>query len=374
MGSTPRDYSWLPDHQLHVASTLGHANDLIARAADVLDGYLRPGPLEFTNVIDHSAAHVTVTGIAPLPTAVSRYVADALTQLRAAIEHTLFAEVEHQLGRELDATESRRIEMPVCTTADAYESWLVDRRRTDLAPLRSGTALTSHIRDLQTYRRSRDVDSHPLRVLAEHTNHAKHRSPAVAATQLGVVIPDWQQSGLQVYTPAQDRPLQPGDVLASGPLHPQVPLSIWPKVSIQRPHTRTWHVVLNELSTLEEWVRKIAIPHLLTGGHDVSALPPSLDTTIGYADVRPALLTAGDTSAAEQESRRMQADSVRVGLTETLAKHRTAPDTSLVETWVRSLSDDDVLERFDRIAVSARTGNLARIDSAVRALLAEVRH
>jgi hypothetical protein len=366
-----RDYSWLPEHQLHVAATLAHANDLIASAADVLHNYLRPGPLEFTNAIDGDMAHVTVVAVAPLPEAVSRYVADGLTQLRAAIEHTLFAEVERELGRELDDVESRRIEMPACTTPATFEKWLSDRHRPDLAPLRDGTLLVARMRDLQPYQR-RDVDEHPLRVLAEHNNHAKHRAPAVAATQLGVVIPDRNQVGLLVHQPPQDRPLQPGDVLASGPLDLSVGLSIWPKVSVQRPHTRTWHVVLAELGTLEDWVRRIAIPHLLTGRHDISILPPGLDTKSGHSDVRSALLNAATTPAAERASRRIQADSARAGLSETLASHAAAPEKSRVDIWAHSLTDDEVLERVDRLSAPARTGDLAGIDIAVRALLIEV--
>jgi hypothetical protein len=367
-----RDYSWLPDHQMHVAVTLAHANDLIAGAADVLHNYLQTGPLQFKNIVEGDTAHVTVVAVAPLPEAVSRCVADALTQLRSAIEHTVFAEVEHQLGRELDEAESRRVEMPACTTADAYRRWLSERRRPALGPLRDGAPLVTRIGDLQPYQR-RDVDSHPLRILAEHTNHAKHRSPAVAATQLGVVIPDRQQSGLVVHQPSQDRPLHPGDVLASGPLRPPVGLSIWPKVSIRRPHTGTWHVLLTELGALEDWVRRIAIPHLLTGGHEVSVLPPGLDTTVGHTDVRSALLGASVVPAAEQASRRMQADSVRVGLTETLSMHPAAPERSLVTAWVRSLTDDQVLARLDRLSTPARAGNLPGIDAVMRAQWDEIR-
>jgi hypothetical protein len=37
-----------------------------------------------------------------------------------------------------------------------------------------------------------------------------------------------------------------------------VPLDIWPTVSIRRPHTDTWHVLIQELGGLEEWVRTVA--------------------------------------------------------------------------------------------------------------------
>ena len=38
--------------------------------------------------------HVVVTEIAPLPSALVLYAADALTQLRTPLDHTLYAEIE----------------------------------------------------------------------------------------------------------------------------------------------------------------------------------------------------------------------------------------------------------------------------------------
>lgn len=230
------DYSWLPDHQHRVAYTLAHADSLIDQAAEVLFLYLKPGPLKLANVSDGALAHVSVAGVAQLPSAVARFAADALTQLRAAIEHTIFAEVEFQLGRELTEEEARRIEMPASLIEDDFKKWLAGRRRPELKPLRAGSVLAGRIRDLQPYHR-RHVDEHPLRVLAEHTNLAKHRTPAVAATLIGAVIPDWHDPALVLPT-GEDRPLVAGDVLARGPRDKQVPLD-WPKVSIQRPHSGT---------------------------------------------------------------------------------------------------------------------------------------
>lgn len=375
MTRSGRDYSWLPEHQLHAASTLAHADDLIARAGEVLFDYLKPpGPLKLGTVADGQLAHLKVLAIAPLPAAVARYAADALTQLRAAIEHTLFAEVEHQLGRQLKDDEARRIEMPASASADAFAGWLKGRRRPDLPPLHQGTPLVGRIRDLQPYRYM-DVDNHPLRVLAAHTNLAKHRAPAVAATLLGAVIPDayaleQRIAALKART-GDEHPIQPGDILFSGPVHERVPLSIWPKVSIQRPHTSTWHVVMNELGDLEDWVRTVAVPHLVTGRHEVDQLPPQLDTTIGYDDVRAALASAGKATAHERATRRIQASSLRPELVEILAQHRSRPELHVVETWMDTLDDDQVLERQDRLAISARNSDLKGIDAVMQELLAE---
>lgn len=370
MTRSGRDYSWLPEHQLHVASTLAHADDLVARVGEVLFDYLKPpGPLELGTVAEGQVAHVTVGAVAPLPAAVARYAADALTQLRAAIEHTIYAEVEHKLGRGFDENEARRVEMPASTSEAAFTDWLKSRRRADLSPLRDGTPLVRRLRDLQPYQR-RDVEKHPLRVLAEHTNLAKHRTPAVAATLLGAVIPDLRVPELLIAA-GEDRPVQPGDVLASGPRYKRVPLSIWPKVSIQRPHTGTWHVVMNELGELEHWVRTVAIPHLVTGTRDVDSLPPQLDTTIGHDDVRTALSSSGGVPAAERATRRVQAGVVRQGLAETLALHRDRLGSDVIQTWLDTLDDDQVLEKQDRLSEPAQLRDLRGVDAVARELLAE---
>ena len=367
---TRRDYSWLPEHQYHVAFTLAHADDLVARVGEILFDYLRPpGPLQLGNVADGDVAHVTVVAVAPLPAAVARFAADALTQLRAAIEHTIYAEVEHALGLRLKYDEARRVEMPVSTSEDAFSKWLTSRRRSNLSPLRDGTQLVRRLSDLQPYQ-CQDVDLHPLRVLAEHTNLAKHRTPAVAATLLGAVIPDRHTPGLLIAT-GNVQPVQPGDVLASGPLYERVPLSIWPKVSIQRPHTETWHVVMNELGELADWVRTVAIPHLVAGTRDVDPLPPQVDTTIGYADPRAALSSSGGVPAAERATRRIQASVVRQGLAETLALHPDRIGSEVIQTWLGTLDDDQVLERQDRLSGPAKSRDHRRVNAVVRDLIAE---
>ncbi|GIE36075.1 hypothetical protein Ait01nite_091200 [Actinoplanes italicus] len=365
-----RDYSWLPSHQQHVAFTVAHADALIAQIGEVLFGYASPpGPLTFTNIGDGHLAHVTVTAVAPLPSAVSRNAAAALTQLRAAIEHTLFAEVEQQLGRPLSAGEGRRIEMPTCARDADLIAWANDRRRASITPLHVGAPLFERIRRLQPYQHPRP-DDHPLRVLAEHTNLAKHRTPAVAATLLGAVIPDRRASDL-VLASGPDKPLQAGDVLATGPRYQRIPLSIWPKISIQRPHTGTWHVAMTELGEIETWARTIALPVLIAGRTDVTPLPPQLDTSIGYDDTYAALSEAGTVPAAQRMSRRMQAAVVRLGIADTLALHPESPDSATVSGWLDALDDEQVFNKQIQLSHAARSGNPLLLDGTVRQLIAE---
>lgn len=107
------DHAWLPDHQLHVVATLAHAEELLSLMAGVLYDYVAPpGPLALETVAAGDQAHVTVAAVAPMPAAISRYAAAALTQLRGAVEHVQYSEVENLLGRELSEAEGRLLEMP----------------------------------------------------------------------------------------------------------------------------------------------------------------------------------------------------------------------------------------------------------------------
>jgi hypothetical protein len=356
--------SWLPDHQLHVAMTLGHADSSLQRLGEVLHDYLANDPMEFANVPDGELCHVTLAGIAPLPCAVPRLAADVLTQLRTAIEHTLYAEVQELLGRELTGAEERRVEMPAVTTPEDFDNWLKARKRPDLAPLRHGSELVNRMRALQPYHR-RDADNHPLRVLAEHTNLAKHRTPTVAAVRLGKVH-TWPLDDPDVLVGSSGVLLEVGTILATGPLYKQVPIDIWPTVAIRRPHTRDWKVVMNELGVLEEWVRTVAVPVLVTGSTEVNPLPPQIDITRGWANVRDAIRSGGSVPAAKRTLIRMQARVGRVNLAETLALHPERIDREIVDQWLASQSDEEVVAKLDVLAVAANKGPHPAADACAK--------
>lgn len=361
VGSTQGPASWLPDHQLHLAATLAHTDATLQRLGEVLHDYLRPpGPLRLANVADGNLCHVTVTGIAPLPAAVAHFAADAMTQMRASIEHTLYAEVEADLGRQLTAEEARRIEMPATTTAKDFTRWLSQRKRSELPPLREGSPLVQRIRSLQPYQRLKDMDGHPLRVLAEHTNLAKHRTPAVATVRLAQVN-TWPPGDHDIIVGTSGAPLAAGSVLATGPLHKQMPLDIWPMVAIRRPHSAEWKVLMKEMGTLEDWVRTVAIPVIVTGTSNIAPLPPQMDTTTGWDDVRDAINAAGTLPAAQRSLNRIIAHGGRENLVETLALHPEAPEASVIEQWLAGLTDDEVIEQLNVLASASKQGPWASV-------------
>lgn len=371
------DYSWLPDHQLHVVGTLAHVDHTIERLLRLTHDYTERGTITFAQVRNGDRVDAVVKEVAPLPQAIPRLVADALTQLRAALEHTLYAEVEAALGRTLTEEEAKGVEMPATHDAAALARWFDHGRRRRLPPLNAGTPLAQRIERLQPFQR-RNPDEHPLRLLAVYTNIAKHRAPAVAATRLGAVHPDDPHRGLTVALPLKHGPqpgdglpLREGDVLASAPHGARIPFSVWPTVSLQRPHTGMWAITANELELLEEWVRTVAIPVLVTDRHDVSPLPPHLDITIPHRDLRAALATADRTSAVVRSRDRIAAAVSRGNLVEFLAFFAEPPEADMVRAWLDSLDDTQVIQHV--LHLSRVSGQPHEMNEAGSALINEAR-
>lgn len=365
------DHAWLPDHQVHVVATVAHVHELLASLTEVIYDYVAVpgGPLTLDTVPAGNQARVVVTAVTPLPAAISRYAATALTELRAAVEHVLYAEVEKELGHGLSEEQGRQVEMPAVNTAGKLDDWLRHGRRRQIRPLRDGPLVT-RIRDLQPYQ-GEAPDDHPLRLLADYTNRAKHRAPAVAATRLGRVWPDSPAPGLFVRASGDAQPLQAGDVVASGPRYQRASLSIIPTVSLQRPHSGAWHVLINEIETIEAWVRTVAIPTLITGTSEVAPLPPRLDITVGHEDLRAAMATAGTRTVVEQFRRRLDVRVAREGLVDVLLTHPSRPSEAVLRPWAQSLTDDQVLDKQRSLPVSTDRRDAAAVMAAVDKLLAE---
>ena len=112
-------HHWLPDHQLGVAATLSHADELIGQVADLLFAYqTQPdGTFELQEQLAFPKTRTVVTRVTPMPRKVPLLVADALVALRTALEHALFAEVEFRDGS-LDEKAARVVEIPASRKAE----------------------------------------------------------------------------------------------------------------------------------------------------------------------------------------------------------------------------------------------------------------
>jgi hypothetical protein len=339
---------WLPAHQQHLLYTLAHADDVIDKVCTIIFDYVKANPLGLESRLNGAREEVVISSLAPIPQSVPRHAADAINQLRSALEHALSAEVEHLMGRTLEPLEAQSIEMPVPKNEAGLATWFSNGRRKTLPVLQADGVLGKRIAELQPFGSGKD-SIHPLRLLAEHSNLAKHRKPAEYALRLGRIVPDFLVPGLNMARKyPDDRPFQAGDVLASVPAGQYVPMDIWPMVGIRRPHTGEWAVLTHELRDLESWVRVTALPKLIAGTTDVEPIPPHLDISKGYEDYPAALANAEPTPAAERLGLRLAGGNLRIELPGIFKQASPDMPLGLVDEFVQSLSDAEAVEVLNR--------------------------
>lgn len=345
-------YTWLPDHHIGVAATLAHADELVAQAADVLfDFQQQPGgiiQLEEIPMVTYS--RTVVAGLAPLPSGLPLLVADALVSLRNAVEHTLFAEVEFRDGV-LDETQARHVEMPAAKSFEDWKDWVKRRARKGPPALREGSELLHRIEGLQPFQRSKNVDEHPMALLASHTNHSKHRAPAITAVRLAAMYrEDEMPRSVGELERRPEAPLQVGEVLAQTPRGVRIPVVLLPTIGINRPGTGRWPLLMKEVDDLARWVRTQAVPRLITGTEPPSpALPAYFDISIGYADEHAALNGGTAVTSISKYQDRVAAVTARRDMAELVSTMEEAPPHEVVAAWWDSLTDHEVIARVRQI-------------------------
>lgn len=235
---TMSEHLWLPDHQLDVAATLSHAEELIGQVSDLLFTYqTQPdGVFELEEQFGLPNTRTVVTRVGPIPKKVPLLGADALVALRAALEHALFAEIEFREGL-LGEKAARKVEIPASRAVEDFESWSKDRMKNGPASLQPGSELIARIRGLQPFNRT-DSENHPLTRLVLYTNHAKHRTPTVTAVRIAAMYQDDQRPrSIHDLKSRPEIPLRVGDVIAETPFGQQVPATLFPTIGINLPGT-----------------------------------------------------------------------------------------------------------------------------------------
>lgn len=361
------DYAWLPEHHEQVVYTLAHVDSILERLSNILYEFQEGGVFEFVNGTHGEYSYAVISDVHPLPPAVPRLFADGATQLRAAIEHTLFAQVEHELGTTLEdaGLDGRRIEMPASIEAAHFTAWLDNSARRKIKPLQDGQELVSRIRRLQPYWHV-EPSTHPLKLLAEHTNRAKHRAPSIAVTRVGPVHVEGNPRGVELPPRSPNRvQARVGDIIARSPAGVQVPIAIYPDISVHRPHNGQWRVLIHELNDMFEWVRTEALPILITGKTGVTPLPATIDTSIGHATTTAALQSAASLSSFERGSLRLQARGAREDLVDVLAAPHSSVSEEVIVKWLSHLADADVVDVVHTVGDPARSGDHASMLRAV---------
>ncbi|MFJ8405776.1 hypothetical protein ACIQ9K_35620 [Streptomyces microflavus] len=349
-------HEWIPDRHLGVAATLSHADDLIGQIGDLLFDYQTQadGVVTLRELPTGSVSRTEVVRVAPIPRKVSLLVADALVALRAALEHALFAEVDFVEGGQLDERAAKLVEVPASDTYTNFEKWVRKRAKNGPPSLRAGSELVRRIQGLQPFQRTSEPSIHPLARLTLHTNHAKHRTPAITAVRLVAMYRDDQLPRSVRDLPARpEEPIRVGDVIAETPLGTEVPVTLFPSVGINRPGTDRWPVLMTELDEISWWVRTQAVPRLITGGDPPEpALPTRYEISVGQEDERAAIASGSKISAPERHKQRLGAATSRPGLVGLIGQIEGAPSVADITAWAEQLTDEEVLERMSRLRMT----------------------
>ncbi|MEV8335062.1 hypothetical protein [Streptomyces niveus] len=212
--------------------------------------------------------------------------------------------------------------------------------------------------------------------LTIHTNHAKHRTPAITAVRLAAMYRDDQVPRSMRDLPARpEEPIRVGDVIAQTPLGTKVPVTLFPTVGINRPGTDRWPVLMTELEEIFWWVRTQAVPRLITGGDlPEPALPARYDISVGQEDERAAIAAGSMISAPERHKQRLDAANARGALVDLIGQIKGAPSVSGITAWAEHLTDEEVLERMSRLRTTFtyQPETLLRNADVLAALLDEV--
>lgn len=349
-------YAWLPERHLGVAATLSHADELIGQVADLLFDYqTQPnGVFQLAELRVDRVSQTIVERVAPIPRKVPLLVADALVALRAALEHTLFAEVEFLDGAPLDEKAAKLVEMPASDSYEKFDEWKKKQLRNRPPSLCAGSELVRRIEGLQPFHRRNEPQAHPLARLVLHTNHAKHRTPAITAVRLAAKYQDDQiPRSVGELVPRPEEPMRVGDIIAETPLGTKIPVTLFPTVGINRPGTNRWPVLIKELDEIARWVRTQAVPRLITGAEPPEpALPTRYAIALGHADERGAMSMRSTTTAVDRYQLRLGAASVRIDLADMISKIDGSPQRRQIVAWLEQLADDEVMERVRRLGVA----------------------
>lgn len=350
------DPYWLSDEHLGVAATLAHVDEIIGALGEILFDYQTAGSgiVQYREALDGGLRHLVVDAVKPIPEKVPLLAADALNTLRAALEHTIYIEAVAHAGAELDEPAAKLVEMPAAATYDKFLEWAKKRVKNGPAALHEGAELYRRIYDLQPLHRYADPVAHPLARLVAYTNHAKHRTPAVTAVRIPVVSrEDLPPTRLRDLPKRPEVPIEPGDVVFTAPADQVTPLALFPTVGINVPGTERWPVLMIELDEIAVWVRKQAIPRLITGSDRLEPeIPAWYDISRGCSDRRAAVASGTALSASHRSSDRLHAAAVRVDMVSTIAAMPDAPAAADVRAWLESLPDSQVLDRMRELVPS----------------------
>lgn len=341
--------AWVPPHQLENISGFGYTNDLLRRVFDIYFDYNNDSPIEPASRIEGAREVVYVKRIRPAPMGLVHGLGSALEGLRDRVENTLMAELEALLGRNLTKKEAKAVEVPHLNSHGALLAWSNAKRRSTLHPLHQGGALFDRVERLQPYHRVQDPERHPLRMLAELTNELKHQRPLKVAVLLAQIHAGSDTERLHIPN-RSNAPLQPNNVLCNAPTDREIELAIFPNIAVRLPHVGTWTNLIGLLGGLERWTREVAVPVLITGGHEgLEPIRAGIDILNSYDNLKDSLRAAHSITALDELDQRLMIGTMRQDLPGLLASLPAGFGSGSIDAFIRTLDDDAVRDIIARL-------------------------
>jgi hypothetical protein len=284
---------WLPKPLEPVVARLARVDDCICEMGD-LSGQWSLNALELKQLRrSDGRIRLVVSSVRPIPPVVSLLFSEAINHLRAVLDNTVWHLVTEAVGV-VDDRAARDVAMPICAEAPAFDAW-AKKVRARVPELGEETRAThQRVRSLQPFASEARIASispmlvalmgaqaekvHPLLLLQAYSNLDKHRSIAL---MVGRTMSTEGRSPFFV----QDRSFRQlgvGSVLAEGVWGTPVPVESQAAVMVERP--APWAAAVSpakETELLRDWVRREALPRLVTGSSEVTT---SLPVTVELGD------------------------------------------------------------------------------------------
>ena len=287
--------SWLPEPLHPVALRLARADQLAYDLALVLLSWSRgtddAGAVEIRQVERTKGYYdVEVARVRPTPPVAEMLFSEAIGHLRAALDNVVFHLAEQEHGQPLTVKQAKAIGMPISDTRHSYDQTLKNPISKGLTCFESSARFGGRLQTLQPFADPTTVPSmnpviarimgvtvvetNPLVLLREYSNHDKHRAIRVAVGQTLVQRDDdWRRS-----VTGGMRPFEVGTVLETVKKGVPTGMEFSPALLVQRPEG-PWVAIGPELDGIARYVSDIAIPTLVTGMALPGGLPVNIDLT-----------------------------------------------------------------------------------------------
>lgn len=311
------ELDWLPEELHPVALRVAHADELAYAAGLEAFQWSKSAPVSLAREeLSEGSERVFVEAVRPIPPRVGLLFSDAVNHLRSALDNVVFHLVRAAHDGELTEPQERAIAFPIFTDQQGMDRWMKRMSKAGLPQLTESNELGRRLLGLQPFNDAgNNVASmngwlslmldqqvhrqHPLVLLQAYSNSDKHRALRVAVHQgfQSVHGARWNEDQRSRHE------LVLGETLFETGPGRSATADLHPFVGVERPGSDGTLVGIGpELSGMELYVARHAVPALLTGAPLEQGLPTQLDLSDTGQTMGERISSAGYTSAHERLS------------------------------------------------------------------------